>query len=34
MLQAAPSMISTTADGWTVDMMKAGFLGVTASEER
>lgn len=30
MLQAAPSMISTTADGWTVDTTKAGFLGVTA----
>jgi hypothetical protein len=23
-------MISTTADGWTVDTMKAGFLGMTA----
>lgn len=30
MLQAAPGMISTTADGWTVDTTKAGFLGVTA----
>ena len=30
MLQAARSMISTTADGWTVDTTKAGFLGVTA----
>ncbi|KAF8235082.1 hypothetical protein L208DRAFT_1543662 [Tricholoma matsutake] len=30
MLQAAPGMIFTTADGWTVDTTKAGFLGMTA----
>ena len=30
MLQAAPGLISTTADGWSVDTTKASFLGVTA----
>jgi hypothetical protein len=29
-LQAAPGLISTTADMWTVDTTKAAFLGVTA----
>jgi hypothetical protein len=28
--QAAPSLVSTTADGWSVDTTKASFLGVTA----
>ena len=28
--QAAPGLISTTADGWSVDTTKASFLGVTA----
>jgi hypothetical protein len=27
--QRAPGMISTTADGWSVDTTKAAFLGVT-----
>jgi len=26
----APGSVSVTADSWTVDTMKAGFLGVTA----
>jgi hypothetical protein len=28
--QAAPGLILTTADGWSVDMTKASFLSVTA----
>lgn len=28
--QAAPGLISATADGWSVDTTKASFLGVTA----
>ena len=28
-IQAAPGLISTTADMWTVDTTKAAFLGVT-----
>jgi hypothetical protein len=28
--QAAPGLISMTADGWSVDTTKASFLGVTA----
>jgi hypothetical protein len=30
MFQAAPGLISTTADCWSVDTTKASFLGVTA----
>ena len=30
MLQAAPGLVSTTADCWLVDTTKASFLGVTA----
>ena len=29
-LQDAPGLVSTTADGWSVDTMKASFLGVMA----
>ena len=29
-IKAAPVLISTTADGWMVNTMKAVFLGVTA----
>ena len=28
--EAAPGLISMTADGWTVDTTKASFLGMTA----
>ena len=28
--QAAPGLISTTVDGWSIDTTKASFLGVTA----
>lgn len=28
--QAAPGLVSATADGWSVDTTKASFLGVTA----
>jgi hypothetical protein len=28
--QAAPGLVSTTSDGWSVDTTKASFLGVTA----
>ena len=30
MLQAAPGLVLTTADCWSVDTTKASFLGVTA----
>ena len=29
-IKAAPGLISTTADGWTVNTTKVAFLGVTA----
>jgi hypothetical protein len=28
-IKAAPGLVSKTADGWTVNTMKAAFLGVT-----
>ena len=30
MIKVAPGSVSVTADSWTVDTTKAGFLGVTA----
>jgi hypothetical protein len=29
-IKVAPGLVSITADSWTVDTTKAGFLGVTA----
>jgi len=30
MIKVALGSVSVTADSWTVDTMKAGFLGITA----